>query len=242
MFNNFSDELLQNADSDSVTYIWEFQTASKMTNNWLWKYFPFFFFFWMIDFCSFVTSFYLVFMFLLLLLSNISLQQRCVTITNCNACLSFVSRGRWRCSTCSKRKEQSQHKVNMMSNCLSSVLRLFAAASRHSQLCRMCFCRVAVWTSAAVLLRLRRRLAASPQSLPVRLCTHLQAAVLPFSCQGDTIHCECHALYAQPENHSSLGMPKQSNPWHIILFILWMCRLNVCMIIWLEVITHANRC
>lgn len=149
---------------------------------------------------------------------------------------------RWLCSLCNKTKEQNQHNVNMISNCHSSLFLLSAAPSCHSQLCRMCFCRVAVWTSAAVLLRLRCRLAASPQPLPVWLCTHLQAAVLPVSCQGDAIHCECHALYTQPENHSSLGTPKHSNPWHVILFILWMCRLNVCMIIWLEVITHANRC
>lgn len=142
----------------------------------------------------------------------------------------------------------NQHNVTMCLN--STVMKMIVwlsfvvlstAASRHSQLCRMCFCRVAVWTSAAVLLWLRCCLAAPPQSLPVWLCTHLQTAVLPVSCQADAIHCECRALYAQPDNHSSFGTQKHYNPWHVKLVILWMCHLNVCMIIWLVVITYANR-
>lgn len=94
--------------------------------------------------------------------------------------------------------------------CLSSFLLLLllsAASSRHSQLRRMCFCRVAVWTSAAVLLWLWCRLAAPPQSLPVWLCTHLQTALLPDSCQADAIHCECRALYAPNRKSLSLGTP-----------------------------------
>lgn len=88
------------------------------------------------------------------------------------------------------------------------LLLLSAAASRHSQLCRMCFCCVAVWTSAAVLLWLRCCLAAPPQSLPVWLCTHLQTAVLPVSCQADAIHRECRALNTPDKNHSSTWHPK----------------------------------
>lgn len=34
----------------------------------------------------------------------------------------------------------------------------------------------------------------------------------------------------------------QCNPWCVKLSILWTCHLNVCKIIWLVVMTYANRC
>lgn len=79
-----------------------------------------------------------------------------------------------------------------------------AASSCHGQLCGMRLCGAAVWTSAAVFLRLRHRLDAPPQSFPLRLCSHLQAAVLPVSCRTDAIHREYCSVYAPVSNHLTL--------------------------------------
>ena len=56
----------------------------------------------------------------------------------------------------------------------------------------------------------------------------------------DTLWVPCTLRSAS--DSSSLGLPKYHNPRRVKLRILRICHLNVCMIMWLVVITYANRC
>lgn len=145
------------------------------------------------------------------------------------------------------------------------------AASCHSQLCWMCLCCAAVRTSAPVPLWLRCCLSAPPQSLPVWLCAHLQAALFPVPRCADTIHCEYNAHGGQQQQQEpsfslscliktafqSSSCPylyywcltfsgfftlgNHNNLWNNKLFIVQICYFNASMEI-LIMVTYANRC